>query len=47
MPGRFVIGQDSATLCAEMNPDFTGRSEAENMRPARRHATSLAACREP
>ena len=43
MPGRFVIGQDSIILYAEVNPDYTRRPEPQNMLPALRHATTLAA----
>lgn len=43
MPGRFVIGQDGTILYAEVNPDYTRRPEPQDMLPALRRATSVAA----
>lgn len=43
MPARFVVGQDGVVLYAEVNPDYTRRPEPEDMLPALRRATSLAA----
>jgi peroxiredoxin len=43
MPARFVVGQDGTILYAEVNPDYTRRPEPEDMLPALRRATSLAA----
>jgi len=43
MPGRFVIGQDGTILYAEVNPDYTRRPEPEDMLPALRAATRVAA----
>ncbi|AQS87971.1 alkyl hydroperoxide reductase [Neoasaia chiangmaiensis NBRC 101099] len=43
MPGRFVIGQDSVILYAEVNPDYTRRPEPEDMLPALRKAASVTA----
>ncbi|WP_454855295.1 peroxiredoxin-like family protein [Rhizobium binxianense] len=43
MPGRYVIGQDSVILYAEVNPDYTRRPEPEDMLPALRDAARRAA----
>ena len=43
MPGRFVIAQDGTILYAEVNPDYTRRPEPEDMLPALRRATAVAA----
>jgi peroxiredoxin len=43
MPARYVIGQDGTILYAEVNPDYTRRPEPEEMLPALRRGTSLAA----
>ena len=36
MPGRFVIGQDRVIRYAEVNPDYTCRSELADIVPALR-----------
>ena len=43
MPARFVIGQDGIILYAEVNPGYTKRPEPEDMFPALRRATAIAA----
>nr|WP_276207873.1 redoxin domain-containing protein [Novosphingobium panipatense] len=43
MPARFVIGQDGTILYAEVNPDYTRRPEPEDMLPALRKASAIAA----
>ncbi|MET3828135.1 peroxiredoxin [Sphingomonas sp. PvP055] len=43
MPGRFVIAQDGTILYAEVNPDYTRRPEPDDMLPALRRATAVAA----
>ena len=43
MSARFVIGQDGTILCAEVNPDYTRRPEPEDMVPALRGASRMAA----
>ncbi|WP_260929455.1 peroxiredoxin-like family protein [Novosphingobium sp. 9] len=43
MPARFVIGQDGTILYAEVNPDYTLRPEPEDMLPALRKASAIAA----
>lgn len=43
MPARYVIGQDGTILYAEVNPDYTRRPEPEDMLPALRRASTLAA----
>lgn len=41
MPARYVIGQDSRILYAEVNPDYTRRPEPEDMLPALRQAAKV------
>ena len=41
MPGRFVIGEDSTILYAEVNPDYTRRPEPEDMIPALQRARTV------
>ena len=43
MPARYVIGRDGTILYADVNPDYTHRPEPEEMIPALRSATSVAA----
>ena len=43
MPARYVIGRDGTILYADVNPDYTHRPEPEEMIPALRRATSVAA----
>ncbi|PWC78985.1 peroxiredoxin-like family protein [Azospirillum sp. TSH64] len=43
MPARFVIEQDGTILYAEVNPDYTRRPEPEDMLPALRSASRMAA----
>lgn len=43
MPARYVIGRDGTILYADVNPDYTHRPEPEEMIPALRMATSVAA----
>lgn len=43
MPARYVIGQDGTILYAEVNPDYTRRPEPEDMLPALRRASTVAA----
>lgn len=43
MPARYVIGQDGTILYAEVNPDYTRRPEPEDMLPALRRASAVAA----
>lgn len=43
MPARFVIEQDGTILYAEVNPDYTRRPEPEDMLPALRSASRIAA----
>ncbi len=43
MPARYVIGQDGTILYAEVNPDYTRRPEPEDMLPAIRSASRVAA----
>jgi peroxiredoxin len=43
MPARYVIGQDSKILYAEVNPDYTRRPEPEDMLPALREAAKVSA----
>ena len=33
MPARYVIGPDGGVACAEINPDYTRRSEASDVFP--------------
>jgi len=41
MPARYVIGQDSTILYAEVNPDYTRRPEPEEMIPALQKAAKV------
>ena len=41
MPARYVIGQDSVILYSEVNPDYTRRSEPEDMIPVLQRATAV------
>ncbi len=43
MPARYVIGQDGTILYAEVNPDYTRRPEPDDMLPALRRASPVAA----
>ncbi|MCH8686476.1 peroxiredoxin-like family protein [Pedomonas mirosovicensis] len=43
MPARYVIAQDGTILYAEVNPDYTRRPEPEDMLPAIRQASKIAA----
>ncbi len=43
MPARYVIAQDGTILYAEVNPDYTRRPEPEDMLPALRRASPVAA----
>ncbi|MGJ5181103.1 peroxiredoxin-like family protein [Bradyrhizobium oligotrophicum] len=43
MPARYVIGRDGRILYAEVNPDYTRRPEPEDMLPALRRASAIAA----
>jgi peroxiredoxin len=43
MPARYLIGQDGTILYADINPDYTQRPDPEDMLPALRKATALAA----
>jgi peroxiredoxin len=41
MPGRFVLGQDSTILYAEVNPDYKHRPEPADMIPAIQQAATV------
>ncbi len=43
MPARFVIGEDGVIAYAEVNPDYTRRPDPEELLPALRRTTRLAA----
>ncbi len=43
MPARYVIARDGTIIYAEVNPDYTRRPEPDDMLPALRRSSSLAA----
>lgn len=43
MPARYVIGQDSTILYAEVNPDYTNRPDPEELFPALEKLAKVAA----
>lgn len=43
MPARYIVAQDGTILYAEVNPDYTRRPEPEDMLPALRRVSNLAA----
>jgi peroxiredoxin len=41
MPARFVIAQDGAIIYAEINPDYTRRSDPQELLPVLEKARAL------